>query len=130
MEAGARLFHVVGVSVWIGGLVMLLGVVLPRRRSEELLAILPRFGVLATGAVASLMVGGLILAVDLVGSIGALPTTGYGRMLLAKLVVVGMLLYVASLSRKRRAQLARRTRPPGDRLRRPPLACGSAPRWA
>ena len=100
MASFARLFHVLGVSVWIGGLVMLLGVVLPRRRSEELLAVLPRFSTLASAAVGSLMVGGLILAVDLVGSPGALATTGYGRMLLAKVGVVGVLLYVASLSRR------------------------------
>ena len=39
----ARLTHVIGISAWIGGLVMLLAVALPRRRTAELLALLPRF---------------------------------------------------------------------------------------
>jgi putative copper export protein/methionine-rich copper-binding protein CopC len=101
LATGARLLHVLGVSVWLGGLVMLCCVVLPRRRADELLAVLPRFSSVVTGAVAVLTVGGLLLAVDLVGSVAAMPTTGYGRALLAKVVVVGVLLSVASVSRER-----------------------------
>jgi putative copper export protein/methionine-rich copper-binding protein CopC len=101
VATAARLLHVLGVSVWIGGLVMLLCVVLPRRKVDELMAVLPRFSALATGAVAVLTVGGLLLAVDLVGTTGALPSTGYGRMLLAKVAVVGVLLATASASRRK-----------------------------
>lgn len=100
VAAGARLSHVVGVSVWMGGLVMLLCVVVPRRRVDELLAVLPRFSALATGAVAILTIGGVVLAVDLVGTAEALPSTGYGRMLLAKVALVLVLLRAASLSRR------------------------------
>jgi putative copper export protein len=100
LASGARLLHVVGVSIWIGGLVMLLCVVVPRRRVDELLVVLPRFSALATGAVVILTAGGVLLAVDLVGTAGALPSTGYGRVLLAKLAVVGALLYAAARSRR------------------------------
>lgn len=100
LTSAARLVHVIAVSTWIGGLVMLLVVVLPRRRREELIAVLPRFSALASGAVGVLTVGGLVLAVDLVGTADALPTTGYGRMLLAKVAVVGVLLAAAALSRR------------------------------
>jgi putative copper export protein/methionine-rich copper-binding protein CopC len=100
VASGARLLHVLAVTTWIGGLVMLLCVVVPRRRVDELLTVLPRFSALATGAVVILTAGGVLLAVDLVGTAGALPSTGYGRVLLAKLAVVGVLLYAASRSRR------------------------------
>lgn len=100
LTSAARLVHVVAVSTWIGGLVMLLVVVLPRRRREELVAVLPRFSALATGAVGVLTIGGTVLAFDLVGTAGSLPTTRYGRMLLVKIAVVGLLLAAAALSRR------------------------------
>lgn len=99
VATAARLAHVLGVSVWLGGLVMLCCVVLPRRRADELLAVLPRFSALATVSVGVLTVGGAVLAVDLVGAAGALPSTDYGRALLAKVALVALLLFVASLSR-------------------------------
>lgn len=95
----ARLAHVIGISAWIGGLVMLLAVALPRRRPAELLAVLPRFSAFATTAIATLVVGGVLLSADHVGRVSALTTTDYGRVLLAKLVVVGLVLMVAALCR-------------------------------
>jgi copper transport protein len=96
----ARLVHVAGISVWVGGLVMLVAVVLPRRRSVELAVVLPRFSFLATVAVGALTVGGVVLAVDLVGSVGSLTSTGYGRILLLKVAVVLGVLAVAARSRR------------------------------
>jgi putative copper export protein/methionine-rich copper-binding protein CopC len=120
LAASARLLHVLAVSVWIGGLVMLLCVVVPRRRVEELVAVLPRFSALATGAVAILTVGGVLLSVDLVGTAGALPSTDYGRVLLAKVLVVGLLLLAASLTRRHvRTRLAAPGRPVADSVVRP-----------
>jgi copper transport protein len=95
----ARLLHVLGISVWIGGLVMLLAVVLPRRRPNELLAVLPRFSALATAAVGVLTLGGVVLAIDLVGGLHGLTSTSYGQVLLLKVAVVGAVLSVASRSR-------------------------------
>lgn len=95
----ARFTHVIGISAWIGGLVMLLAVALPRRRPAELLALLPRFSAFATTAVVALVVGGVALSVDHLGRAGALTSTDYGRVLLAKLVVVGLALTVAALCR-------------------------------
>jgi putative copper export protein/methionine-rich copper-binding protein CopC len=120
LAASARLLHVLAVSVWIGGLVMLLCVVVPRRRVEELVAVLPRFSNLATGAVAILTVGGVLLSVDLVGTAGALPSTGYGRVLLAKVLVVALLLVAASLTRRHvRTRLAAPGRLAADSVVRP-----------
>lgn len=120
IDTVARVLHVLGVSTWIGGLVMLLVVVLPRRRVDELVAVLPRFSQLATVAVGVLTAGGLLLAVDGVGAADALPSTGYGRMLLAKTAVVGGVLLVAARGRARVAALVTaRPRPDGASAARP-----------
>jgi copper transport protein len=95
----ARLTHVVGISGWIGGLVMLVAVALPRRRAGELVALLPRFSAFATGAVVVLLLGGVVLAFDHLTSVGDLTGTSYGRVLLAKLVVVALALIAAAMSR-------------------------------
>ena len=118
--AAARLLHVLGVCTWVGGLVMLLCVVLPRRGVDEMLAVLPRFSTLATAAVAALSAGGVVVAVDLVGGASALPSTGYGRVLLAKLSVVGLLLVAAAASRRHvRSCLAASARPAAESIARP-----------
>jgi copper transport protein len=93
-----RLVHAIGLSVWLGGLVLLLGVVLPRRRTEELRAVLPRFSTLATSAVALLVLAGAD-QVDGEGDAAALGGTTYGRILVLKVVVVAILLATASRSR-------------------------------
>jgi putative copper export protein len=87
---------------------MLFVVVLPRRRREELLTVLPRFSRLASIAVGAVLIAGAVLAADLVGGLTTLPTTGYGRVLLAKLAVVGGLLLIARKSREHvRGSMAR-----------------------
>jgi putative copper export protein len=59
----------------------------------------PRFSRFATASIAVLVVGGAALSIDLVGSASALTGTAYGRALVAKLVVVGLLLVAATASR-------------------------------
>lgn len=115
----ARLTHVVGISAWLGGLVMLLVVALPRRRSAELVTLLPRFSAFATASIGVLVVGGVLLAVDHVGSVGQLTGSDYGRVLLAKLVLVALTLVVASLSRSHVRLELRRPTPDGAALARP-----------
>ena len=99
LESAARLIHTIGVSVWLGGLVMLLAFVLPGRRRDELVAVLPRFSRLATITVGAVLVAGVVLADDLVGGASSLVTTGYGRVLLLKVAVVIGLLIIAQRSR-------------------------------
>jgi copper transport protein len=100
LAQGARLLHVLGISTWIGGLVVLVGVVLPRGRARELAVVLPRFSIMATGAVAALTASGVVLSVVLVGSLSDLVGTGYGRLLLAKVAVVGLAVAAAARSRR------------------------------
>jgi copper transport protein len=99
LSMASRFVHALGVSIWLGGLVMLIAVVLPRRQADELADVLPRFSRLATGAVALVLTGGIALAIELVGARHALPTTPYGRVLTVKVVVVAGLLAVATGAR-------------------------------
>ena len=91
--------HLVGVAVWLGGLVFLAAVVLPRRRSEEVRTLLPRFSSLAFTAVSAMVVAGVVMVLRVAPKVTELPQTGYGRMLLVKLAFVGLLLAAAQQAR-------------------------------
>jgi copper transport protein len=95
----AVLVHLVGVAVWLGGLVFLVAVVLPRRRSEEVRVLLPRFSRLAFSAVGAMVVAGGVMVTRVVPKLSALPQTGYGRVLLVKLGFVALLLVAAQQAR-------------------------------
>ncbi|HLF40403.1 MAG TPA: CopD family protein, partial [Acidimicrobiia bacterium] len=79
---------------------MLAGVVLPRRRADELSALVPRFSRLAFASVATAVVAGTALLVLLSPRWGALPGSGYGRILALKLGLVGVILASASRARE------------------------------
>jgi copper transport protein len=115
--------HVVCMSLWLGGLAMLL-VALPLAwralgaESTPLLAtVVGRFSRLATFAVAVLVATGITQSVVLVGAFDALVETGYGRLVLAKITVllflVGLGAYNQRRSLPRLRQLAAGRGPPG-----------------
>ncbi|MFC4499988.1 MULTISPECIES: copper resistance protein CopC [Streptomyces] len=95
----ADLVHLLGVSLWLGGLTLLLLGVLPRRRPEELSTTVPGYSVLAGVSVAAVALAGAVLAWQVVGSLDALVDTGYGRLLLLKLVLLATVLLIAQRSR-------------------------------
>ncbi|MGP3968496.1 copper resistance D family protein [Streptomyces sp. 6N223] len=95
----ASLVHLVGVSLWVGGLVLLTVAVLPRRRPAELAVVVPAYSRLAAGSVAAIAAAGLVLAWQVVGSFDGLLHTDYGRLLLVKTAIVGTTLLVALRSR-------------------------------
>ncbi|WP_225095793.1 CopD family protein [Streptomyces sp. CoH27] len=97
--AVADLVHLLGVSVWLGGLTLLLLGVLARRRPEELSAVVSGYSTLAGVSVAAIAVAGAVLAWQVVGSFGALFHTGYGHLLLLKLAVLAAVLLIAQGSR-------------------------------
>ena len=101
--------HLGAASVWLGGLVILVACLLPRRRTEELAEALPRYSRLALGCVAVLAVTGTYQAWREVWPIPALWSTTYGQLLLAK--VVGFLLIVAVAYFSRQAVQRRYVRP-------------------
>jgi copper transport protein len=91
--------HLVGVAVWLGGLVFLAAVVLPRRRADEVRTLLPRFSRLAFTAVTAMVLAGAVMVLRVAPKITELPQTGYGRLLLLKLAFVGLLLAAAQQAR-------------------------------
>jgi putative copper export protein/methionine-rich copper-binding protein CopC len=107
--------HVVGVSIWLGGLVFLAAVVLPRRRIEEVRVLLPRFSRLAFTAVTAMVLAGAVMMLRVVPKVTELPQSGYGRILLLKLAFVGLLLVAAQQARafteRRLVQDSTRLRP-------------------
>ncbi|MCX4884205.1 CopD family protein [Streptomyces sp. NBC_00847] len=97
--AVADLVHLLGVSLWLGGLTLLLFGVLPRRRPEELSAVVSGYSTLAGVSVAAIVAAGTVLTWQVVGSFDALVDTGYGRLLLLKLAVLALVLAIAQRSR-------------------------------
>lgn len=116
--------HVLAMSVWIGGLALLL-LALPaatRRlpdgeRTRLLAAALLRFSPLALGCVAVLLVTGTIQAIEHVGSWGALLDSGFGRAVLVKVALIAALIALGAVNRRRVLSrlrvLAREGTPPG-----------------
>ncbi|MBO2452968.1 CopD family protein [Actinomadura barringtoniae] len=100
LSQAADLLHLTGVSLWFGGLVMLLAGVVQRHRAGELARVMPRYSMLALGSVLAIAASGLVLAWQLVGSFDGLVTTSYGRLLLGKLAVFALVLAAAQRSKK------------------------------
>ncbi|MGZ4643173.1 MAG: copper resistance CopC/CopD family protein [Blastococcus sp.] len=123
--------HVAAMSVWLGGLAGLLaGLLRAGTPAGELAAALPRFSRLAFGSVVALVVTGVLQAVREVGSPGALFSTRYGWLLVAKLAVVLVILAAAGVSRVWVQQhLGAPHRRPGGlrRVSAHAFAAGSAP---
>ncbi len=94
-----NLVHTLAMTLWLGGLVLVLVCLRPMRRAVELAVVLPRFSRLALVAVATLVATGTFMAWREVGSVTALTTTEYGRVLLAKLVGVFALVVLGNLAR-------------------------------
>jgi copper transport protein len=92
--------HLLGVSVWLGGLAMLAAVVLPRRLPDELSAVVPRFSRIAFGAVIVILATGTFQGWREVRSTAALTDTTYGRLLIVKVVLFGLLVALGALSRR------------------------------
>jgi putative copper export protein/methionine-rich copper-binding protein CopC len=91
--------HLAGVSVWIGGLVVLLFGVLPRRRPQEMSVAVARYSNLALGSMLAIIAAGTVLAWQVVGSVHALLHTSYGHTLLLKLALVISVLALAQHSK-------------------------------
>ena len=104
------LVHLSAVSVWLGGLALLLGAVLwpadgvGDSRAE---AIATRFSDVAFGAVMVIVASGVVQAWRQLGSWDALVDTSYGRLLLVKVGFFSLMVAAAAASRswvRQRAQ--------------------------
>ncbi len=90
--------HLAAMGCWLGGLVLV--VVCLTRRTAELGVVLPRFSQLAFGAVLAIVVSGTYQAWRNVGSWSALTDTVYGRLLVAKIACVVVLLGLGNAARR------------------------------
>ena len=117
--------HVLAMSAWIGGLVVLL-LVLPAAtrsldapdRTRLLAAALLRFSPIALACVAVLLVTGTIQAIEHIGSWSAVLDTGFGRAVVVKAVLLALLIAIGVVNRRRVVpglqRLAQATSAPGE----------------
>lgn len=87
----ADLVHLGAMTVWIGGLAMLLVGVLPRRDAGELTRVVPRYSSLAMASVGAVVLSGSMLAWELLGPIGNITSTTYGHLLLLKVALLALI---------------------------------------
>jgi copper transport protein len=91
VTAVLAVLHVLGGGIWLGGLICV--ALLSRHRSGnrkdlEFITTVGRFSVVASVAVTAVGVAGLILAVTILDSVSELWTTAWGRILIAKSLIV------------------------------------------
>ena len=114
--------HHAAAAAWLGALAMLGFVVFRAAPIDDLVDAVQRFSLIAATAVAAVVATGIVQSLRLVGDPSALLGTTHGRVLLAKLALLGVMLYVADLNRRRvRSRFRRRetvTRPARRVLRR------------
>ncbi len=96
----ADAIHLSAVSVWVGGLVMLLVYLLRKANARELSAIMPVWSNWATLAVTVLVLAGVAQALIEIGSFSALFGTTYGRVLLVKIGLLAVILIFANIARR------------------------------
>ncbi|HEY3716856.1 MAG TPA: copper resistance protein CopC [Jatrophihabitantaceae bacterium] len=110
--------HLAAAATWAGALLVLVAVGFPLWRkgkvpSDDVRAVLRRFGVYAAACVSIIVVTGVYLASDVVGSVDAALLTTYGRTLLIKVAVVTAAGGLGLLNHRR----LRRRRPTGVPVR-------------
>jgi copper transport protein len=91
--------HLIAMATWIGGLVLLVSTVLPRREPDELRDVLPVFSTVAIVAVVVLAASGTYSAWRGIGTVDAIFTTTYGLLVVAKIALFAGLLALGNLSR-------------------------------
>jgi copper transport protein len=100
--------HVAAVSIWVGGLAVLVAILPaatraldPPERTRLLAAILLRFSPIALAAVCAILVSGLVQGYVHVRSVDNLVNTGYGRAVLAKMLLLAALIALGAYNRQR-----------------------------
>jgi copper transport protein len=107
--------HVLAMSAWLGGLVVLVvcvptatRVLAPPDRTRLLASVLARFSAVALVAVCVLAATGATQAIIEVRHLDALTTTGFGRAVLAKVALLLVLLVFGAVNRRRIVPAMRR----------------------
>ncbi|MGW1751016.1 copper resistance CopC/CopD family protein [Streptomyces sp. NPDC002092] len=102
LAMASAVLHLLAMAVWLGGLTALLILL---HRTEPAPAVVARFSRIAFACVTVLVVTGVYQSWRGLGSWSALTGTTYGRLLVAKLAAVLLLVAAAGLSRRWTARL-------------------------
>jgi putative copper resistance protein D len=94
----ADVLHMAGAAVWIGGIPYFLLALTGTKGAVAWRRIGKRFSLLAMGAVAALLAGGLVMAVIYVGSLDAIYGTAYGVMVSTKVLLLVGLLFLGGMN--------------------------------
>jgi|SoiMethySBSTD1v2_1073268.scaffolds.fasta_scaffold387113_2 copper transport protein len=92
--------HLGAVSLWLGGLLMLVLFLLRQADERELGAILPVWSRWAGMAVSVVLLAGVVSALIEIGTPNALVHTTYGRLVILKVGLVGLILATAAFARR------------------------------
>jgi copper transport protein len=95
----ASIVHAVAVAAWFGGLALLVSVVLAGPGDEDLVHAIRGFSRLAAPALIGVFFSGLFMVARNVGGLSNLLGSGYGRVLLLKVVAFVFMLRVALANR-------------------------------
>lgn len=93
--------HLIAAAAWIGGLAFMGLVVMRAGTVEDQVEAVKAFTPVASRSVTALVVTGVAQSLRIDGNPVALLTTTHGRLLLLKIVVLGLMLYVANVNRTR-----------------------------
>lgn len=96
----ADFLHVACMSIWVGGLMMLVVCVLPRRRIHELDEVVPRFSTLAQITIIGVVASGLLLVSVVLAPVPNIWSTHYVRVLAIKILLLGVALAAAMFSKR------------------------------
>lgn len=96
----ATLGHLLGTAAWLGGLVALAVVIIPRHDLEVLDQLIPAFSKVAFVSVVTLVVTGIVHALAQAGGPTELASGPYGVVLLLKVVVFGGMLVLGNHGRR------------------------------
>jgi copper transport protein len=124
--------HVAAMSAWVGGVALLLlvvpaatGTLEPADRTRLLATVVARFSTVALGAVAALLATGVAQSILQLDALSDLVDTAFGRAILVKATIFGVLVALGAHNRRRSqprlARLAAGREPPssaGATLRR------------
>jgi copper transport protein len=100
LSEAADLLHICAMAAWVGGLVLVVAALLPRREPAELHAVLPVFSRVAFTAVLVMAATGTYAAWHGVGTVHAIFTTTYGLLVLAKVALFVGLVLLGNVSRR------------------------------
>lgn len=100
--------HLAATACWLGGLLALAVVLIPRRHDDVLDEIIPRFSVVAFVSVVVLVMTGVVHALAVAGSWRSLIDSRYGTMLVLKVAIFALMLLLGNVGRQYAARVAGR----------------------